>query len=91
MRPPWDWDKEMGSIVDLLCRKKTEEAPTLLFDGISGYPSGYQCFYHMFNSPVCLALTLGMPTSGYRGGGQFKPDERLEWEPLVSISLALLL
>jgi len=60
------WDKEMGCIVDILFRKKAEEAPALLFDDIPEYPGGYRCLYGMLNSPARLGLTLGMPTGGYR-------------------------
>ncbi len=65
------WDKEMGSIVDLLFRQKAEKAPALLFDDIPGYPAGHRCLYGILNSPGRLALTMGMPTSGYRNHMEF--------------------
>ena len=65
------WDKEMGCIVDLLYREKAEKTPALLFHDIPGYPPDYQCLYGMLNSPTRLALTLGMPTSGYRNLMEF--------------------
>lgn len=65
------WDKEMGSIVDLLVRRKAEKAPALLFKDVPGYPGEYKCLYAMLNSPARLALTLGMPTTGYRNRMEF--------------------
>ena len=79
------WDKEMGSIVDLLYRKKAEEAPALLFDEIPGYPSGYQCLYGMLNSPARLALTLGMPPGGYRDRMDFVKAYREKTKNLKAI------
>src|SRR4030042_699384 len=65
------WDKEMGSIVDILFRQKAERAPALLFDDIPGYPEGYRCLYGILNSPGRLALNMGMPPSGYRNHMEF--------------------
>jgi 4-hydroxy-3-polyprenylbenzoate decarboxylase len=61
-----DWDVELGAIAEIMVREHAEEAPAMLFDDIEDYPEGFRCLYATLNSPRRLALTLGMPTDGYK-------------------------
>ncbi len=54
------WDKEMGALVEMCCRRKSSQTPAMLFDQIPGYPKGHRCLYGMMNSPRRFALTLGL-------------------------------
>ncbi len=53
------WDREMGAMVDMCCRRAGRRMPALLFDDVPGYLSGYRCLYGMMASPRRFALTVG--------------------------------
>src|SRR6478609_3912252 len=55
------WDKEMGSITQMLTEKSNGTAPAILFDEIPGYPKGFRTLYGHFSSIKRVALTLGLP------------------------------
>jgi len=85
-----DWDREMGAITEIMVRDHAERSPALLFDDVPGYPSGFRCLYATLNSPRRLALTLGLPTEGYRDMPEYlhtyrdrtKDIERIPPEPV---------
>ena len=56
------WDLELGGITELAVRKKA--SPTLLFDDIVDYPSGYRVvtntLTHASEDPVRVAVALGL-------------------------------
>src|SRR5215208_8005530 len=55
------WDKEMGSITQMLTEKSAGTAPAILFDEVPGFPKGYRTLYGHFSSIRRVALTLGLP------------------------------
>src|SRR5215204_1518821 len=55
------WDKEMGSITQMLTEKSAGTAPAILFDEAPGYPKGFRTLYGHFSSIRRVALTLGLP------------------------------
>ena len=56
-----DWDQELTAIYYLV--GKTAEAPSLLFENIKDYPSGYRVLANFPGPSVDrVALTLGIPT-----------------------------
>lgn len=55
------WDKEMGSITQMLTERSKNTAPAILFDQVPGYPKGFRTLYGQFSSIRRVALTLGLP------------------------------
>src|SRR6266571_665944 len=55
------WDREMGSLTQMLTESARGTAPAILFDDVPGYPSGYRTLYGQFSSIKRVALTLGLP------------------------------
>ncbi|MBI4524305.1 MAG: UbiD family decarboxylase [Deltaproteobacteria bacterium] len=55
------WDKEMGSLTQMLTESGKGKAPAILFDDIPGYPKGFRTLYGQFSSIKRVALTLGLP------------------------------
>lgn len=55
------WDREMGSITQMLTESAKGKAPAILFDEIPGYPKGYRTLYGQFSTIKRVALTLGLP------------------------------
>ncbi len=55
------WDKEMGSLTQMLTESARGTAPAILFDQIPGYPKGYRTLYGQFSTVRRVALTLGLP------------------------------
>jgi 4-hydroxy-3-polyprenylbenzoate decarboxylase len=55
------WDKEMGSITQMLTESSKGKAPAILFDEVPGYPKGFRTLYGQFSSIKRVALTLGLP------------------------------
>src|SRR6201991_4856653 len=55
------WDKEMGSITQMLTEKSNGTAPAILFDEVPGYSKGFRTLYGHFSSIKRVALTLGLP------------------------------
>jgi UbiD family decarboxylase len=55
------WDKEMGSLTQMLTERSKGKAPAILFDEIPGYPKGFRTLYGQFSSIRRVALTLGLP------------------------------
>ncbi|MGH7772112.1 MAG: UbiD family decarboxylase [Candidatus Binatia bacterium] len=56
-----DWDKEMGSITQMLTERSTANAPAILFDEVPGYSKGFRTLYGQFSTIKRVALTLGLP------------------------------
>jgi len=59
-----DWDVEIGAVTEL-GHHRGEQSKALLFDNIKGYPEGYRVLSNTLNTTKRLAVTLGMPTSGF--------------------------
>src|SRR5947199_4440659 len=55
------WDKEMGSLTQMLTESARGTAPAILFDEVPGYPKGYRTLYGQFSTVKRVALTLGLP------------------------------
>lgn len=55
------WDREMGSITQLLTERSKGTAPAILFDEVPGYPKGFRTLYGQFSTMKRIALTLGLP------------------------------
>ena len=55
------WDREMGSITQMLTESGKGKAPAILFDEIPDYPKGYRTLYGQFSTIKRVALTLGLP------------------------------
>jgi UbiD family decarboxylase len=55
------WDREMGSITQMLTENGRGAAPAVLFDEVPGYPKGYRTLYGQFSTIRRVALTLGLP------------------------------
>ena len=55
------WDKEMGSITQMLTESSRGKAPAILFDEVPGYAKGFRTLYGQFSSIKRVALTLGLP------------------------------
>ena len=55
------WDREMGSITQMLTEGGKGKAPAILFDEVPGYPKGYRTLYGQFSTIKRVALTLGLP------------------------------
>jgi 4-hydroxy-3-polyprenylbenzoate decarboxylase len=55
------WDKEMGSITQMLTERSTANAPAILFDEVPGYHKGFRTLYGQLSSMKRIALTLGLP------------------------------
>ncbi|MBI2358371.1 MAG: UbiD family decarboxylase [Deltaproteobacteria bacterium] len=55
------WDREMGSITQLLTERSKGTAPAILFDEVPGYPKGFRTLYGQFSTMKRVALTLGLP------------------------------
>src|SRR5437763_10547575 len=55
------WDREMGSLTQMLTESSQGTAPALLFDEIPGYAKGYRTLYGQFSTIRRIALTLGLP------------------------------
>ena len=55
------WDREMGSITQMLTESSKGKAPAILFDEVPGYPKGFRTLYGQFSSIKRVALTLGLP------------------------------
>ena len=55
------WDREMGSITQMLTESGKGKAPAILFDEVPGYPKGYRTLYGQFSTIKRVALTLGLP------------------------------
>jgi 4-hydroxy-3-polyprenylbenzoate decarboxylase len=58
------WDKEMGSLTQLVHEQILDAPPALLFSGIPGYPENFRTLYGMLSSPKRLAMTLGISYQG---------------------------
>src|SRR5688572_19770978 len=58
------WDKEMGSLTQLVHEQILDAPPALLFSGIPGYPENFKTLYGMLSSPKRLAMTLGISYEG---------------------------
>jgi len=78
------WDLELGGITELAVRKKA--SPTLLFDDIVDYPSGYRVvtntLTHASEDPMRVAISLGLPGEiGSTRDLVYRIKERLpKWE-----------
>ncbi len=59
-----NWDLEMSSIAELVCRESKGPRPAILFDDIPGYPKGYRTLFGLLASPWRIAKTLGLPEDG---------------------------
>ncbi|HXV83077.1 MAG TPA: hypothetical protein VEG60_24715, partial [Candidatus Binatia bacterium] len=55
------WDREMGSITQILTESGKGKAPAILFDEVPGYPRGYRTLYGQFSTIKRVALSLGLP------------------------------
>jgi UbiD family decarboxylase len=55
------WDREMGSITQMLTENGRGAAPAVLFDEVPGYPKGNRTLYGQFSTVRRVALTLGLP------------------------------
>ncbi len=55
------WDKEMGSLTQMLTESARGTAPAILFDEVPGYPKSYRTLYGQFSTVKRVALTLGLP------------------------------
>src|SRR4051812_46268667 len=55
-----DWDLELAAITEI-ARTQSKEKPSLLFDDIKGYPTGFRVLTGMANTVSRLALITGMP------------------------------
>src|SRR6266581_7587387 len=55
------WDREMGSLTQMLTESARGTAPAILFDNVPGYPKGYRTLYGQLSSARRIALTLGLP------------------------------
>ncbi|MBM4297211.1 MAG: UbiD family decarboxylase, partial [Deltaproteobacteria bacterium] len=55
------WDREMGSITQMLTENGKGKAPAIVFDEVPGYPKGYRTLYGQFSTIKRVALTLGLP------------------------------
>ena len=55
------WDREMGSITQMLTEGGKGKAPAIVFDDVPGYPKGYRTLYGQFSTIKRVALTLGLP------------------------------
>jgi 4-hydroxy-3-polyprenylbenzoate decarboxylase len=58
------WDKEMGSITEIVYRERPVDSPALLFRDIPGYPQNYACLYGMLASARRFGLTMGIDQGG---------------------------
>lgn len=56
-----DCDLEMSGISEIIHREGKRPVPTLLFDGIPGYPKGYRVLFGLFSSYRRLAKALYLP------------------------------
>ncbi len=55
------WDREMGSMAQMLTEKSKGNGPAILFDEVPGYAKGFRTLYGQFSSLRRVALTLGLP------------------------------
>lgn len=55
------WDREMGSIAQMLTERSKGTAPAILFNEVPDYPKGFRTLYGQFSSIRRVALTLGLP------------------------------
>ena len=55
-----NWDLELGALAEIVNHKQSE-APALLFEDITGYPSGFRVLSGSGNSSKRMALMLGFP------------------------------
>lgn len=55
------WDREMGSIAQMLTERSKGTAAAILFDEVPDYPKGFRTLYGQFSSIRRVALTLGLP------------------------------
>src|SRR4030066_1488567 len=73
------WDREMGSMTQMLTASSKGKAPAILFDEVPGYPKGFRTLYGQFSSIKRVALTLGLPLLYEKKAGIVKAyHERLE-------------
>jgi UbiD family decarboxylase len=56
-----DWDLEIGGVTEVVSAAH-DEPPAILFDDITGYPSGFRVVSNLVDTPFRLALTLGLDT-----------------------------
>ena len=74
-----NWDLEIGAYVELSAPAGDPHA--LLFDDITGYPSGYRILTGSIKTPSRVALCLGLPPSDYTLEITHTVRERLpQWE-----------
>lgn len=59
--PGAHWDREMGALAELVCKKDGLDTPTLLFEDIPGCENGERVLFHELISPWAVALTMGFP------------------------------
>jgi len=65
-----DWNLELGVINEeyhKLCRRKGGIIPSILFDEIKGYPSGYRVLTNTLSSVKRIAISLGIENTDLRG------------------------
>ncbi len=60
------WDREMGSLMQLVNEQLVDRAPALLYDAVPGYPRGFRTLYGQLTNIPRLALTVGLPTQWRR-------------------------
>lgn len=60
-----NWDLELGTIVEGVA-ESGEGAPMLIFDDITGYPSGHRAVALLYDSPKRFALVMGLPLDADR-------------------------
>jgi UbiD family decarboxylase len=56
-----DWNLEMGAVAEMIYHARPENPPAILFENIPGYSADFRVLSGMTNSPLRLALTLGLP------------------------------
>ncbi|MGH7887812.1 MAG: UbiD family decarboxylase domain-containing protein, partial [Candidatus Binatia bacterium] len=78
------WDREMGSITQMLTEGGKGKAPAIMFDEVPGYPKGYRTLYGQFSTIKRVALTLGLPLEYERKVDVVKAyHERMEKMELI--------
>jgi 4-hydroxy-3-polyprenylbenzoate decarboxylase len=56
-----NWDLEIGALLEMVYHAEPNNPPSLLFDNIKGYPSGFRISSGTTNSPRRFAMLLGFP------------------------------
>ncbi len=56
-----DWNLEIGTLAELIYRKRPGVTPAILFDRIKDYPEGFRILFGLHCSFARLALSLGLP------------------------------